>query len=360
MNPTEYLEQFGFNQQVDAKRQAAGATIEQIARIVAEHRGLYEIATIHGNHRAVVTGKIMLTATGRDDYPAVGDWVVIHEDDQQAKTITGILPRTTTLRKRYGGKESAQLIVANADVAFVVESVSRDYSLNRYERYVVIAREGGVRPVIVFNKSDLITKSELQAKIAELHERFNDIDIIATSTVAADGTAALAAYIQPGLTYCFLGSSGAGKSSLINSLLAGSTIETTEISQKTGRGMHTTTGRETYVTQAGGIIIDNPGSREVGVTDAHAGIREVFTDIEQLALGCKFANCSHNSEPGCQVIDALRSGQIDAAHYDNYKKLQKEVKHYSAGDKDKRQNEKKLGKFMKAAKKSFKQHDDND
>ena len=348
------LAQLGYNQFFDDSRERLGVPIEQLARITAEHRGVYELLGMNGAFRAAVTGKRVLTASSRDDFPAVGDWVVIHSEADGTKVIGDILPRSTALHKKRAGKDEPQLIATNVDVAFIVESIDRDYSLNRLERYLVIAREGGVRPVIILNKSDLSSEADIAKSTEDIHERFGEIDVLATSTVTDSGLEKLAGYIEKMTTYCFLGSSGVGKSSIINTLLEQDRIATRAISEKTGRGMHTTTSRAMYVTQTGGIIIDNPGSREVGVVGALAGVEEVFVDIEAIARGCKFKDCTHVNELGCAVLDALKTGSINAAQYANYRKMKKEAERRGKSTFERRKQEKRFGRFVKNAKSELK------
>lgn len=354
MEDLSRLKQLGYNQFFDTNRTKLGAGIDQVARVAAEHKGAYEIICESGEYRATVTGRRMLMATGRDDYPAVGDWVLINQGKDETKLIIDILPRKTTLHKKYAGKDETQLIAANVDVAFIVESVDRDYSLNRFERYLVLAREGGVAPVIVINKVDLSLNDKIGKIIEAIRDRFDKIDVITTSSVTDSGLHELVKYIEEGKTYCFLGSSGVGKSSLINKLLKQNRITTKIIGKKTGRGRHTTTAREMYFTREGGIIIDNPGSREVGVADSISGIGEVFGDIESIAKTCKFKDCKHVNEPGCAVQDALNTGIINPSKYENYQKLLKETEHYESSSYDKRQKDKKFGKYIKNAKTELK------
>lgn len=344
------LEYLGYNQLFEDSRLGLGVSVGCIARVIAEHKGAYEIISLIGERRATVSGKLMLTASRRDDYPAVGDWVVTKDSAEGSRIIEDILPRQTLLHKKYSGKDEAQLIAANVNVAFIVESMDRDYNINRFERYLVLAREGGVKPVIILNKSDLISEAELSTRIEQLRKRFHDIDILNTSILTDEGLDGLSDYIQKGVTYCFLGSSGVGKSSIINKLLNRECIETKEIGAKTGRGRHTTTAREMYFTNIGGIIIDNPGSREVGIVNFGTGAKEVFIDIEKLAVGCRFKDCKHINESGCAVLSAIASGDIDESQYENYLKLQKETEHYEMSNYDKRQKDKRFGKFIKNAK----------
>ncbi len=238
---------------------------------------------------------------------------------------------------------------------FIVESIDRDYNLNRFERYFVIARDGGVKPAIILNKIDLISKEELDSRLYQLKQRFDDIDVIATSTVSDVGLAKLKKYILYGKTYCFLGSSGVGKSSLINKLLGESSdIKTGEISEYSGRGKHVTTSREMYFLENGGIVIDNPGMREVGMTDTGIGIDNLFDEITVLAKKCKYADCAHTHEPNCAVLNALKSSMLDNRRYDNYIRLKKEAEYSEMSFLEKRKKDKNFGKFVKRTMKELK------
>jgi ribosome biogenesis GTPase len=328
------------------KAESAGC---MIARVVAEHKEAYSVKTANAEYLAKITGKRVFNATSREDYPAVGDWVAITVVDKKRAVIQGILPRKTILRKKYSDKEKTQVIAANIDVAFIVESVDRDYNLNRLERHVVLANEGKIRPAVLLNKIDLISQEELEVKINQIQERFPTIDVIPTSIITEEGLDALTGYIESGKTYCFLGSSGVGKSSLINRLLGGHTIKVSEISKYTGRGKHTTTGRQVYFLDNGGLVVDNPGMREVGMTDSQAGIEDVFGEIAALSQDCKFNDCTHTHEHGCAVLEAIKGGELDENKYLNYLKLKKEAEHYKMTDLEKRKKDRQFGKFIKKA-----------
>ena len=344
------LEALGFDDFFDLKWKSLELNHLLAARVTAEHKEAYKVINARGEYLAKITGKQMFHATKRADYPAVGDWVAISVLDKERAIIHHVLPRKTILRKKYNAKQDTQIIATNIDVAFIVESLDRDYNLNRLERYLVLANEGGIRSAIVLNKTDLVSEAGLHRRIDEIKNRFDRIDCISTSTITERGLDDLMHYIGTGKTYCFLGSSGVGKSSLINKLLKRGDIKTREISDFTGRGKHTTTSREMYFLEDGGIVIDNPGTREVGIADAGAGIAHVFNEITLLSKECKYADCTHIHEPGCAVLKAVEEGRLVRAHYQNYIKLKKENEFYEMTDIEKRAKDRKFGKFIKKAK----------
>ncbi len=318
-----------------------------IARVVAEHRESYTVKTISGEYSAKVTGKHVFSASKRADFPAVGDFVTLEILDAEKAVIRSILPRKTTLKKKRNDERDTQIIGTNIDTAFIIESLDRDYNLNRFERYVVLAREGHITPILILNKSDLVSEEELHNKIIEIEARFPGVAVLATSTRTETGLTALKAHINAGKTHCFLGSSGVGKSSLINTLLEGETIKTGAISESIGRGKHTTTAREMYFLKNGGIVIDNPGTRGVGVVSVDTGIEETFDEIISLGAECKFANCTHTHEPGCAVLKAIQEGTLDTAQHQNYLTLTKENEFAEMTDLEKRRKDKRFGKMIK-------------
>ncbi len=348
------LEDLGYDGFFDLKWKSLESTNVTAARVIAEHKESYKVKDADGEYLAKITGKQIFTASNRADYPAVGDWVAIARLDKERAVIRNILPRRTLLWKKYSGKHDTQLIASNIDVAFIVESFDRDYNLERLERYLVLVSEGGIRPVILLNKVDLIADAELNQKVEQLKSRLGNTDIALTSTITDHGLSELINYITRGKTYCFLGSSGVGKSSLINKLLRTNAIKTREISDSTGKGKHTTTAREMYFLENGGIVIDNPGTREVGIAYAGAGVENVFDGITRLSNECKYADCTHVREPGCAVLKAVEEGRLDEAKYRNYIKLKKENEYYEMSDLEKRKKDRKFGQFIKKAKEQMK------
>jgi ribosome biogenesis GTPase / thiamine phosphate phosphatase len=343
------LEDLGYNSFFESSRLDLKLDKYSAARVIAEHRGAYRVKNENSEYLAKITGNRIHNALKREDYPAVGDWVLIAELDKDNAVIYEILQRKNILFKKSNNEYDAQVIAVNIDIAFIVESMYGDYNLNRFERYFILANEAKIQPVIILNKTDLISETELNLRIDEIKKRFNDIDVIKTSAITEHGLNALANYIERGKTYCFLGSSGVGKSSLINKLLNKNEIKTSEISEYSGKGKHTTTSREMYFLENGGIVIDNPGTREVGILDSNIGIENVFDEIINIAGNCKYTDCTHTHEPGCAVLKAIEDKEIDENKYKNYIKLKKEAEFYKMNKVEKREKDRKFGKFVKKA-----------
>lgn len=356
----EKLEDLGYDEFFESNRLKIDLNSFQVARVIAEYKEAYRVKSMDGEYLARITGKQMHKASSREDYPAVGDWVEISDLEKKKAVIQRVLPRRTVMKRKYIGKNEIQIIATNIDTNFVVESIDRDYNLNRFERYFSIANDGGVKFAIIINKVDLISKEELDLKIIKIKDRFKNVDIISTSALTNEGLDELKTYIKQGKTYCFLGSSGVGKSSLINKLLGKSKIKIGEIGSHSGRGKHTTTTREMYFLENGGIVIDNPGMREVGMTDTNVGIDNLFDEITILAEKCKFIDCTHIHEPGCEILSSLKSGTLEKEKYSNYIGLKKEASYYEMTKREKKEKDRHFGKFMKQAKKDLKNYNHKD
>lgn len=347
MNRTIKLTDLGYDAFFESGKQAMGVMDYPVARVLAEYKEAYRVKNAGGEFLARITGKQRSEAKRREDYPAVGDWVALTELPDGKAVIHAILPRRTTLRKQYGGKQEAQIIAANIDVAFIVESMDRDYNLNRFDRFLVLAHAGGIEPVLVLNKIDVLSGTELESRINRISDRYSGTDIICSSTVSDQGMHDFDRHLSKGKTYCFLGSSGVGKSSLINKLLGTDEIRTGAVNAETERGRHTTTTREMYFLENGSIVIDNPGTRSVGIVGSDIGLSPVFDDIGRLSRECRFANCSHTHEPGCAVLAALEHDAFDADKYENYVKLRNESEYYNLNEVEKREKDRRFGKMLK-------------
>ncbi len=343
------LSDLGYDTFFESKRQSLGLTGYAVGRVVAEYKESYRVRVENGEYLSKISGKQIFTASRRADYPAVGDWVSITELDHARAIIHHVLPRKTILRRKYNGSREAQLIAANLDVAFIIASMDRDFNLNRLERYLVLANDGKIKPAIILNKIDLILRAELDLRIEQIKNRFDHLDVIPTSTVTETGLEELMSHMIIGKTYCFLGSSGVGKSTLINRLLGRNAIKIKEISTATGKGRHTTSGRQMYFLKNGAIVIDNPGMREVGMADAKTGMDDVFREITDLSKKCKYANCTHTHEPGCAVREAIQAKKLDENKYLNYAKLKKETEYYEMNEVERKRKDRAFGRYVKKA-----------
>jgi ribosome biogenesis GTPase / thiamine phosphate phosphatase len=317
-------------------------------RVIAEHRERYLVQYKGGNVQAAVSGKIMFRADSKVDYPAVGDWVLLIPADAEMAVIDSVLPRKTALIRRLKGRqESAQVIAANLDTCFVVMSGGEDFSLNRMERYLAIIHEGGIEPVVLLNKCDLYSAEETEKCLSAIRERHPDLALLAVSAQSGSGMTELIKKLIPGKSYCFLGSSGVGKSTLINLLSGKERLQTRQLSASSGKGVHTTTFRELITLDNGSYLIDTPGLREVGLADADAGIEQTFADIAELAQNCRFRDCGHGSEPGCAVRAAVEDGHLSPAKLENYRRLKKESEHYQMEDYQRRRQERQFTNMVR-------------
>jgi len=320
------LTPFGWSGEVsDAFAAHAAAGLEP-GRVVAEDRGSYLVQTGGGERRANVTGRYRFEA-GDDPaaYPAVGDWVAVESRDDGA-SVHAILPRrTSVLRHAPGLRSVAQVVAANVDIVFVVASLNRDLNLRRLERYIAFAWESGAEPVLVLSKADLA--DDLVPVMAEVESVAAGVAILAVSAIDGRGIDDLRARIRPGMTVAFVGSSGVGKSTLVNTLAGDELAAVRAVRDGDGRGRHTTTRRQLHRMPEGGLILDTPGMRELGLWDADAGIERSFADIDALASTCRFSDCAHAGEPGCAVAAAIADGDLDDGRFQGWRKLEKEARH---------------------------------
>ena len=293
-----------------------------VGRITLQEKGFYRIRTSMGEQNALVSGKFQFDAQSPSDYPAVGDYVMASCADPDTAIIHQLLPRRSLfVRKAAGTSKTEQVVAANIDTVFLCMSLNNDFNLRRLERYLAVAWESGADPVVVLTKADLC--ADLPQKQREVETIAMGVDILTTSAMELEGYRQIMPYITEGRTVAFVGSSGVGKSTLINRLLGEERL-TTDGLRKDDKGHHTTTHRELLFLPNGAMVIDTPGMRELGMWDAASGVEQTFTDIEALAAQCRFRNCSHTSEPGCAVRAAIRSGELDSGRWQSYQKLKNE------------------------------------
>ena len=354
MNKVHTLEELGWDEFFTHQASMLCSREQQAARVLAVDRDRYLLANGSGTFPGKISGKLSHEADGNEQLPAVGDWLCIdkHDDDDFA-LIHHLLPRKTSLqRKAIGSSSDYQMIAANIDMVFIVQSCHYDFNLKRLERYLLMARQGGADAAIILTKTDLVPAEELDDKIAQINGIGVTASVHTLSNITGEGIDALDNLLQAARTYCFVGSSGVGKSTLINNLLGQQRLATRDVSVS-GEGTHTTVRRELIVLDNGAMVIDNPGMREFGVMASDAAVDDSFADIQQLAEGCRFRDCTHTSEPGCAVLAALAEGQLTQQHLDNYIKLSKESSYNQMTHAEKRQKDRDFGKFIHQMKKDL-------
>ena len=342
------LTDLGYKDHFEQYRAEHQLLLFEVGRVISEHKERYVVATEKGEYDAEITGNLRFSAKSREDFPAVGDWVALSIYDPDFSIIHHIFPRSSVLSRQAAGQPTEkQILAANIDYALLVQSTDRDFNLNRLERYLTICHASGVSPIIVLTKTDLIDKNVLTGLIDKIRQREKGIPVYAISNETMEGLDVLKCIIEKGKTYCMLGSSGVGKSTLINRLSGRTAMQTGAISDSTGKGRHVTSHRELIVLDNGGILIDNPGMREVGMADQEEGLGYAFDLILQLAPQCRFKDCSHTGEVGCAVLAAVESGEIESDVLDNYLKLQREISRFETSVAEKRKKDKQFGKILK-------------
>lgn len=320
----------------------------ELGRVVSEHKESYIVKTEKGEMKAEITGNLRFSAKSREDFPAVGDWVALTIHDANFSLIHKILPRSSIIsRQAVGQFGEIQIIATNIDYAFLVQAADRDFNINRLERYLTICYASKVSPIIVLTKTDLIIEQETVELIDSIKQRIENIPVIAISNETQAGYEDLKKCIEKGKTYCMLGSSGVGKSTLLNNLSGRTIMRTDAISKSTNKGRHVTSHRELIVLDNGGMLVDNPGMREVGIVDAAHGLETTFDKIFGLSQRCRFKDCTHTNEVGCSVLEALEKGDLDQSSYESYLKMEKEKAYFESSVAERRKKDKDFGKMVK-------------
>lgn len=317
-----------------------------IARVTSVHKERFAISDGVNVAVAELSGKFVSEADSAFDFPCAGDWVLFqaHNADDFA-IIHLVLPRTTILkRKTPGRKVDFQLIAANIDVALIVQALDADFSITRLERYLVMIHESHIHPVVLLSKCDLLCPEEVCRKVAEIREVLPALEIVVFSNKTGEGADAIRELLVPAQTFCLLGSSGVGKTTLLNALIGEQLFATQEVRESDGKGRHTTTTRQLIRLKTGVILVDTPGMRELGNFAVEDGLEETFPDVASLARQCRFNNCTHTQESGCAVFAAIQEGSLAEKRYRNYVKMNKEARYHQMSYVDKRQKDKRFGK----------------
>jgi len=344
------IERLGFDPSTLTAELTSKLDSFQLARVISVGKDSYIISDGSSELRAELVGKMLYNADSSLDYPTVGDWVFANfYDDNTFAVIHEILPRKSLLkRKTAGQKTELQLIAANIDVAFVIQSLNENFNLRRLERYLVMVNDGNITPVVLLSKSDLLDTSEVAEKVNNAQNLMPGLKVMPFSNERENNWKNIERELKKGMTYCLLGSSGVGKTTLLNNLLGGEVLKTNKVSKKQSKGKHTTTSRHLILLNTGAMIIDTPGMRELGTFTSDAGLEQTFSDIEALANKCRFNDCTHTGEEGCAVLAAIENGELSEERWYNFQKISREAAFNEMSYVEKRKKARDFGKLCKS------------
>lgn len=347
------LNKLGFDKWFSDRTDSSKSADYEIARVTAVNKDSFLIRNREKDVFAELTGKMLFNADSPADFPTVGDWVYAKfYDNESFAVIHEIIPRKSLLKRKTAGKKTEyQLIAANIDTAFIIQSFGSDYNLRRLERYLVMVNEGNIQPVVLLSKSDLSTDPERNRKIADIQTLMPDIQVIEFSNINHYGINRIREMLIPGKTFCLLGSSGVGKTTLLNNLTDDDVFETNVV-RANGKGRHTTTRRQLISLKNDAMIIDTPGMRELGNIEILTGINETFNEIAELTSQCLYSNCSHANENGCAILQAVKEGVISEERYRNFIRVNKETAHNEMSYFEKRRKDRNFGRLCKSVMKN--------
>ena len=346
------LRTLGFDDWFDEHANAMLLPGHNIARVTAVDRGAFVVRNEHGEAGAQLAGKLRYSVERSFDVPCIGDWVCLeHHAPGSPAIIHAVLPRRTFLRRKCPGKTvDFQMIAANLDVAFIVQSCHYDFNIRRLDRYLVMANEGHIDPFIILSKSDLVTPEDRDEMIGAIRSTGISTELLALSNATGNGLDEFRRRLVPGKTFCLLGSSGVGKTTLINRLMGQDALDTRAVSG-TGEGVHTTARRQLLLLDNGAMLIDTPGMRELGLLGASDAVADSFADVNDLSHKCRFTNCTHTQEPGCAILVAIDGGDLSEERYQSYLKLRKETEYHDLTYMEKRKKDRTFGRFVKSVQK---------
>ena len=349
-NISDDIKKLGFSEWFQDKVDPEKMNGLELARVVAVHKDSSVITNGEYDVLAEVVGKLIYNTDSPLDYPAVGDWVYAYfYDGGTAAVIHEVFPRKTLLKRKTSGKKiDFQLIAANIDTAFIIQSLDENYNLRRLERYLVMIYESNIQPIVLLSKSDLMSSDEIENKITAIKKIMPNVLVQAFSNENGIGLERIKELFAFGQTYCLLGSSGVGKTTLLNNLIGESIFETKTVREKDKKGRHTTTQRHLIRLHGGAMIIDNPGMRAFGVFFIESGLDIAFSEIMELSKHCKFKDCTHVKEKGCAVLKAIEEGTLSENRYQNYIKMNRESIYNEMSYLDKRRRDKEFGKMCKS------------
>lgn len=344
------LEDLGYSDWFRSRVDDEMLTAHGVARVVSVHKESYTLTKGEGEIFSELSGNLLYSSESAGDLPTTGDWVYadFYDDDTHA-IIHGVLPRKTLLKRKTAGKlVDFQLIAANIDIAFIIQSLNENFNLRRLERYLVMVNESNIDPVILLSKCDLVSREEAEDIKSSVLGIAPRSAVLEFSNLNRENIDSIIDLLMKGSSYCLLGSSGVGKTTLLNSIMGNEQFETDSVSRKQSKGRHTTTSRQLVRLQNGAMIIDTPGMRELGNISIDDGLDEAFSDIVDLSHDCKFGNCSHTNEQGCEILAAIKRGDLSERRYQNYLKMKREAEFNQMSYAEKRKKEKNFGKLIRS------------